>query len=122
MARAKSENLESRAVSPKFYAHLKKLNAARRRTAETIEKYSQEGRMAEAAVSVAWELLFDFFAKNASKGLELSELNTLAGVIQKLASGEIKSLSTKAAEQAKSPESGLSEEGVRRIEQMLKLL
>lgn len=122
MARAKSENLESRAVSPKFYAHLKKLNAARRRTAETIEKYSLEGRMAEAAVSVAWELLFDFFAKNAAKGLELSELNTLAGVIQKLASGEIKSLSTKAAEQAKSPESGLSEEGVRRIEQMLKLL
>lgn len=122
MARAKSENLESRAVSPKFYAHLKKLNAARRRTAETIEKYSLEGRMAEAAVSVAWELLFDFFAKNASKGLELSELNTLAGVIQKLASGEIKSLSTKATEQVKNPESGLSEEGVRRIEQMLKLL
>lgn len=112
-----------KSISPKFYAHLKKLTLARRQTADVLEKYSNQGRLAEAAVSVAWELLFDYFTKNASKGLELSELNTLAGVIQKLASGEgtAKTISQKLGD-SKNQDSGLSEDGVRQIEEMLKLL
>lgn len=113
----------AKSVTPKFYGHLKKLALARRKTAEVLEKCSKEGRLAEAAVSVAWELLFDLFALKAAKGLELSELNTLAGIIQKLAAGEgaAKSLSQKLPD-AQNKTCGLSEDGVRQIEEMLKLL
>ena len=111
-----------RRVSPKFYAHLKKLNAARRRTAEIIERHTKDGNMAEAALAVAWELLFDYFAKNASNGLDLAELNTLAGVIQKLSSGEGRAVNLKSREGDKGASGGLGEEGIREIENMLKLL
>ena len=122
MAALKSDSkpADRRRVSPKFYAHLKKLNAARRQTAEIIERHTKGGNMAEAALAVAWELLFDYFAKNASKGLDLSELNTLAGVIQKLSSGEGRAVNLKSRESDKG--AGLGEDGIREIENMLKLL
>lgn len=124
MAALKSDSkpAERRRVSPKFYAHLKKLNAARRRTAEIIERHTKNGEMAEAALAVAWELLFDYFAKNAADGLDLAELNTLAGVIQKLSSGEGRAGISKNRESDKGAAGGLGEEGIREIESMLKLL
>ena len=61
-------------------------------------------------------------SQKANFSLELSELNTLAGIVQKLASSDnsAKNLSSKI--QVEKSDTGLTEENLREIETMLKLL
>jgi len=79
-------------------AHLVRLRAGRRRTERLLEVLCPGHTAADASVSVAWEKLFDVLC-DMPPG-EPAELNTLAGIIQKLsgAYNQIKGLEIKLRE------------------------
>ena len=71
----------------------------------------------EASVALMWEIVFDRLCKAESAGI--SEVGTLAGILQKLFSADSK----RRPDKAKSPGDGVvSEETMRKIEEKLKLL
>lgn len=105
-----------------FGGHLEHIRKARGRASEIIQTHIDAGKNSQAAIALAWEVVFDFFLNVKNDAVELSELNTLAGVIQKLVSADAASKSGGAERSEKKGGSGLSEDGIREIERRLKLL
>lgn len=105
-----------------FNNYLKLLKSAGKKTKAGVAKMAKEGRFSEAAIAMAWELLFEYFCSISGKALETSELNTLAGIIQKLASGEnsTKNLIRKIGES--NQDGTISSDALLEIERRLNLL
>ncbi|WOO41173.1 hypothetical protein [Rubellicoccus peritrichatus] len=86
-------------VTTQMMRVLDRQQAARRRTEVMLEAICPGHNAADASVAIAWEKIFDHLCDNPS--FETSELNTVAGIIQKLsgAYNQIKSLELKLREQ-----------------------
>ena len=99
-----------------FKRHIARIKAAKERADEIAE----DGMCldaSEASVALMWEIVFDRLCKAESAGI--SEVGTLAGILQKLFSADSK----RKPDKAKSPGDGVvSEETMRKIEEKLKLL
>lgn len=99
-----------------FKRHIARIKAAKARADEIAE----DGMCldaSEASVALMWEIVFDRLCKAESTGI--SEVGTLAGILQKLFSADSK----RRPDKAKSPGDGVvSEETMRKIEEKLKLL
>lgn len=99
-----------------FKRHIARIKAAKARADEIAE----DGMCldaSEASVALMWEIVFDRLCKAESAGI--SEVGTLAGILQKLFSADSK----RRPDKAKSPGDGVvSEETMRKIEEKLKLL
>ncbi len=105
-----------------FCAHLEKIKSASAHTKKLIEKSLNEGKTAQASIAAAWELVFDFFCSQKSASFELSELNTLSGIIHKLVASDLAVRSGELKFSEKKSKGGLSESGLKEIEEKLKLL
>ncbi|MDX8416193.1 hypothetical protein [Intestinicryptomonas porci] len=102
-----------------FSAHLKRIKAAKK----LADKAScGKSTIAEATIEAAWELLFDFFCRTPSENFELSDLNTLSGVIHKLVSSENGAKAKSSAASETKPAGEITEDVLRKIEKKLKLL
>lgn len=99
-----------------FKRHIARIKAAKARADEIAE----DGMCldaSEASVALMWEIVFDRLCKAESAGI--SEVGTLAGILQKLFSADSK----RRPDKAKSHGDGVvSEETMRKIEEKLKLL
>lgn len=99
-----------------FKRHIARIKAAKERADEIAE----DGMCldaSEASVALMWEIVFDRLCKAESAGI--SEVGTLAGILQKLFSADSK----RRPDKAKSPGDGVvSEDTMRKIEEKLKLL
>lgn len=99
-----------------FKRHIARIKAAKARADEIAE----DGMCldaSEASVALMWEIVFDRLCKAESAGI--SEVGTLAGILQKLFSADSK----RRPDKAKSLGDGVvSEETMRKIEEKLKLL
>lgn len=99
-----------------FKRHIARIKAAKARADEIAE----DGMCLdapEASVALMWEIVFDRLCKAESAGI--SEVGTLAGILQKLFSADSK----RRPDKAKSHGDGVvSEETMRKIEEKLKLL
>lgn len=99
-----------------FKRHIARIKAAKERADEIAE----DGMCldaSEASVALMWEIVFDRLCKAESAGI--SEVGTLAGILQKLFSADSK----RKPDKAKFPGEGVvSEETMRKIEEKLKLL
>ena len=93
-----------------FKRHIARIKAAKARADEIAE----DGMCldaSEASVALMWEIVFDRLCKAESAGI--SEVGTLAGILQKLFSADSK----RRPDKAKSPGDGVvSEETMRKIE------
>ncbi|MBO7521389.1 MAG: hypothetical protein J6T16_04020 [Opitutales bacterium] len=118
---APAESAQSRAEE--FSSHLNRLKKARKLAGNAAKKSAAGATAAEEAIGAAWEFLFDFFCRTDAGELELSDLNTISGVIHKLVSSEsgAKANSKKDAENS-AKKGGITGEKLRQIEQKLKLL
>ena len=114
---------EIRPPSSEFSEHLKRLQKARSLADKAAKKSASGATAAEAAIGAAWEFLFDFFCRTPAEELELSDLNTLSGVIHKLVSSESGAKANAKKDAEISPQKGgITSEKLRQIEQKLKLL
>lgn len=99
-----------------FKRHIARIKAAK----ERADKIAEDGMCldaSEASVALMWEIVFDRLCKAEDAGI--SEVGTLAGILQKLFSADSK----RRPDKAKSPGDGVvSEETMRKIEEKLKLL
>lgn len=99
-----------------FKRHIARIKAAKARADEIAE----DGMCLdapEASVALMWEIVFDRLCKAESAGI--SEVGTLAGILQKLFAADSK----RKPDKAKSSGDGVvSEETMRKIEEKLKLL
>lgn len=115
-AAAKSAKSKSAA---NFSEHLKRIKSAKKFADKAA---CGKSTMAEATIEAAWELLFDFFCRTPSENFELSDLNTLSGVIHKLVSSENGAKPKNSAQSEAKPAGEITEEVLRKIEKKLKLL
>ena len=97
-----------------FSAHLKRIKAAK--------KLADKASCGKSTIEAAWELLFDFFCRTPSENFELSDLNTLSGVIHKLVSSENGAKAKSSAASEIKPAGEITEDVLRKIEKKLKLL
>lgn len=99
-----------------FKRHIARIKAAKARA----DKIAEDGiclDAPEASVALMWEIVFDRLCKAEDAGI--SEVGTLAGILQKLFSADSK----RRPDKAKSHGDGVvSEETMRKIEEKLKLL
>lgn len=75
-----------------------------------------------ASITLLWEIVFDTLCNHNE--LEISDFNTIAGIIQKLASSRVQEIPSASAEQSQNTNSdfSISPEILAKIEQQLKLL
>lgn len=99
-----------------FKRHIARIKAAK----ERADKIAEDGiclDAPEASVALMWEIVFDRLCKAESAGI--SEVGTLAGILQKLFAADSK----RKPDKAKSSGDGVvSEDTMRKIEEKLKLL
>lgn len=99
-----------------FKRHIARIKAAK----ERADKIAEDGiclDAPEAAVALMWEIVFDRLCKAEDAGI--SEVGTLAGILQKLFAADSK----RKPDKAKSSGDGVvSEDTMRKIEEKLKLL
>lgn len=99
-----------------FKRHIARIKAAK----ERADKIAEDGiclDAPEASVALMWEIVFDRLCKAEDAGI--SEVGTLAGILQKLFAADSK----RKPDKAKSSGDGVvSEETMRKIEEKLKLL
>jgi hypothetical protein len=69
-----------------FAKHLEHIKVAKAQAKQIMEVNAPGYTKAEAAISMAWEVLFDHFCQCPKEDLGLEELNTLSAVIHKLMS------------------------------------
>lgn len=97
-----------------FFAHVERIKRAKAQADKLADETPLDAR--EASVALLWEFVFDTLCN--SPELSVSDFNTVAGIIQKLASAKVSGSQT----QRGGADCGLSEETLRRIESQLKLL
>ena len=104
-----------------FTEHVEKIERAKTLGAEIISENLSHAKTPQVVLDMAWEIVFDFFYRAKNGAVEISELNTLSGIVQKLVSSGEHLL----AAEIKSPKKsggGLDEDCLREIEKKLKLL
>jgi len=105
---------EKNESSDSFKKHLKRIEDAKENT-QKIMVFDEESKNIKRSLNLVWNCLFDFFYRTDSEDVSIASLNTIAGMIHKLAStGEY-------LEEDKS-KSGISTETLLKIEEKLKLL
>jgi hypothetical protein len=65
-----------------FQQHLKRISLAKKRAEEILSVWSPSDDATIASVAFAWERIFDTLCN--SDDISVADLNTIAGVIQKL--------------------------------------
>lgn len=103
-------------ASSDFAAHLRRIRAAKRKADELLDSRTPLDAP-EASLALVWEIVFDRLCSAADA--ELSEVGTLAGIVQKLFSTDAK---RKCEAKPKTATDGISPEVLRKIEEKLKLL
>lgn len=103
-------------TSSDFAAHLRRIRAAKRKADELLDSQTPLDAP-EASLALVWEIVFDRLCSAADA--ELSEVGTLAGIVQKLFSTDAK---RKCEAKPKTATDGISPEVLRKIEEKLKLL
>lgn len=103
-------------TSSDFSAHLRRIRAAKRKADELLDSQTPLDAP-EASLALVWEIVFDRLCSAADA--ELSEVGTLAGIVQKLFSTDAK---RKCEAKPKTATDGISPEVLRKIEEKLKLL
>lgn len=131
---------------PDFEDHLQRIQTAKKQTDAILSTVAPGYADAETVIRAAWESIFDQLCNKDTAPTELSQLNTLAGIIQKLMSSlsQIKTLEMKLHEHAMKEQTfkqklesakqtgeqsslnkeprGLTPEALKRIEEELNLL
>lgn len=113
---AEASATPARAASSDFAAHLRRIRAAKRKADELLDSQTPLDAP-EASLALVWEIVFDRLCSAADA--ELSEVGTLAGIVQKLFSTDAK---RKCEAKPKTATDGISPEVLRKIEEKLKLL
>lgn len=113
---AEASATPARAASSDFAAHLRRIRAAKRKADELLDSQTPLDAP-EASLALVWEIVFDRLCSVADA--ELSEIGTLAGIVQKLFSTDAK---RKCEAKPKTATDGISPEVLRKIEEKLKLL
>ena len=103
-------------TSSDFAAHLRRIRAAKRKADELLDSQTPLDAP-EASLALVWEIVFDRLCSAADA--ELSEVGTLAGIVQKLFSTDA---NRKCEAKPKTATDGISPEVLRKIEEKLKLL
>lgn len=103
-------------TSSDFAAHLRRIRAAKRKADELLDSQTPLDAP-EASLALVWEIVFDRLCSAADA--ELSEVGTLAGIVQKLFSTDAK---RRCEAKPKTATDGISPEVLRKIEEKLKLL
>lgn len=103
-------------TSSDFAAHLRRIRAAKRKADELLDSQTPLDAP-EASLALVWEIVFDRLCSAADA--ELSEVGTLAGIVQKLFSTDAK---RKCEAKPKTATDGISPEVLCKIEEKLKLL
>ena len=103
-------------TSSDFAAHLRRIRAAKRKADELLDSQTPLDAP-EASLALVWEIVFDRLCSAADA--ELSEVGTLAGIVQKLFSTDAK---RRCEAKPKASTDGISPEVLRKIEEKLKLL
>ena len=103
-----------------FSDHLERIKSAKQECDNLTYCELLDAR--SASVALLWEIIFDTLCNSTE--LDISDFNTIAGIIQKLASAKVQtSHATEIVDANVSPEScGISAETLAKIEQQLKLL
>ena len=99
---------------------IERIGRAKELSGELISESVDVAKTPQAVLDMAWEIVFDFFLRARRESVDVSELNTLAGVVQKLVSSSGSLASS--AQRAPRRGGGLSEEALGEIERRLKLL
>lgn len=113
---AEASATPARAASSDFAAHLRRIRAAKRKADELLDSQTPLDAP-EASLALVWEIVFDRLCSAADA--ELSEVGTLAGIVQKLFSTDAK---RKCEAKPKTATDGISPEVLRKIEEKLRLL
>lgn len=127
------ETSDARAFSKNFCDHVKKIKAARKAADKATSQMNDSNASlsaAKAALAISWEAVFDYCCASGSGEVSLSSLNSLAGVIHKLAASnlQLKNMEAKMnselgdADENSDENFTLSEDAVEEIERKLKLL
>ena len=103
-----------------FVEHVEKIERAKTLGAELISENVCREKTPQAVLNMAWEIVFDFFYRAKNEAMEISDLNTLSGIVQKLVSSGGHLLTSESKMPRKS--GGLDEDKLREIEKKLKLL
>jgi len=128
--------------APNLQNRLKTIREAKFKADQIIEALSPGHMAAEAAIAIAWELLFDYFC-NLNQMPDVDEMNKLTAIIHKLmtSNAQIKTLEHKIEDQQQKIEErekikeelkqkltkthqqgGLSQDMIRLIERQLELM
>ncbi len=106
-----------------FAEHIDKISRARKKADEIIKNSASD--ICQEALDAAWEAVFDWLCASKASGVELADLNTAAGIIQKLASSKNalrKSPYTGPADTGQQTPRALTPEELGELEDELKLL
>ncbi len=96
-------------------AHIKKIRDAKTTAKKIASAFSDS--IPKASLAKAWEYVFDILC-DRQDDLTISELNTIAGIIQKLSAVK----SGDSQENSKNTLNEISETSIKKIEEKLKLL
>lgn len=127
------ENLGAKFFSKDFCAHVKKIRAARKAADKATCEMDECGNSllaARAALAISWEAVFDYCCASKDGEVSLASLNSLAGVIHKLAASnmQLKNMEAKFggfdadSRESEAEDFTLSENAIGEIEKRLKLL
>lgn len=106
----------STGIAPAFGAHLERIRAAKERADALVDsEISLEAP--EASLALLWEIVFDRLC--AAGDADVSEVGTLAGIVQKLFSADSR---RPAGKPCSSAGAGISARTLHKIEEKLKLL
>lgn len=106
----------STGIAPAFEAHLERIRAAKERADALVDsEISLEAP--EASLALLWEIVFDRLC--AAGDADVSEVGTLAGIVQKLFSADSR---RPAGKPCRAEGAGISARTLRKIEEKLKLL
>lgn len=95
--------------------HIKKIRDAKITAKKIASVFSDS--IPKASLAKAWECVFDILC-NGQDDLSISELNTIAGIIQKLSAVK----NSDSQEISKNTHNEISEASIKKIEEKLKLL
>lgn len=106
----------SAGIAPAFGAHLERIRAAKGR-ADVLVDSEISLEAPEASLALLWEIVFDRLC--AAGDADVSEVGTLAGIVQKLFSADSR---RSAGKPCRAEGAGISAQTLRKIEEKLKLL
>lgn len=103
-----------KAAASDFSAHLERIRRAKAEADAVAPREPLDAR--DASIALLWEIVFDTLCNSSELGV--SDFNTVAGIIQKLASARVAGRGDTAPQGA----AELSEETLSKIESQLKMM